>query len=882
MYDIDFSILCLFLATCVIIGIKSSKRISNLRQFALGYKSLTTTALFCSLISSAIGTGATLGVAEKTYMFGIMILIWQISKPVSWYIKSLIIPNGIKYVKQCMTIGDVMHKFYGPVGRYMVSTLSILANIMGMMVQGLAMGHMLNYFLGIDPMYGMMVGYGVLITYSMLGGINAVVQTEIFKSIFFFVIIPISYVFATVKSGGFGNLITTLPEAYTKIELTSNNIINIIGLILYSIFPSYDAPLIQRCLMKPSKDKLKKCFSSIALLYIPFSISFCVIAYLVYVTKPSVQPSEVVFYYIEQLLPIGMKGIMIAGILAVMMSFSEAQLSSASIILIHDVIGCILGYKISPRNQLILARILILALGISAFYLIPNFSNSHLISIAWAAFNFYDPLISIPLTMAFLGMRSNQATFISNAIFAITFLIIGRFYAGEFAITSFCFGIIGSAIGFFGMHYLQRYSGVNFESKWDDVSLKLKVSIWYKRTMSELLKPQENIKYKEFTILILGLYYLFSLYICFVEYNSTLLIMLGIGYFMCLILIARNIIFRKKYIKFLTPYWHLVFIYCLPVVSSYILLIHGDSTFWIINGILLSFAVLFFTDAIKSAAYLILGTIITSTFLVKSDTSNHASLIGLSYILFFFVITTFTLLRKKECEHEEKIEKMQLYGGAMAHEVRSPLATLNMGAQQLRSILRDIKSSDSATEVENKISELDDIGELIKKVTDHGIYTVDSLLNTLNHKKISRSHNVRSDIGSIIINSVQSYYSFNQLTKPPAISIKSNFEIYGSRFLIRQVIENILNNAHKYGGQGVQVQIYTSCNKLYIKDDGYGISPKDLPYIFDKYYTKGYRSGTGIGLAFCKRVMEDLGGSIECRSKPNIHTTFILSFPRLH
>ena len=64
-----------------------------------------------------------------------------------------------------------------------------------------------------------------------------------------------------------------------------------------------------------------------------------------------------------------------------------------------------------------------------------------------------------------------------------------------------------------------------------------------------------------------------------------------------------------------------------------------------------------------------------------------------------------------------------------------------------------------------------------------------------------------------------------------------------------------LENAHKHGGQDVKIKIWTKGSRLYFKDYGTGIPKENLPYIFDRFYT-GSKTGTGIGLAFCKMVME--------------------------
>ena len=73
---------------------------------------------------------------------------------------------------------------------------------------------------------------------------------------------------------------------------------------------------------------------------------------------------------------------------------------------------------------------------------------------------------------------------------------------------------------------------------------------------------------------------------------------------------------------------------------------------------------------------------------------------------------------------------------------------------------------------------------------------------------------------------------------------------------------------------------YATLGGKRIKDYGRGIAKENLPHIFDRFYTKS-RSGTGIGLAFCKTLMEELGGTIECKSSLGKYTRFTLTFPEL-
>jgi len=56
-----------------------------------------------------------------------------------------------------------------------------------------------------------------------------------------------------------------------------------------------------------------------------------------------------------------------------------------------------------------------------------------------------------------------------------------------------------------------------------------------------------------------------------------------------------------------------------------------------------------------------------------------------------------------------------------------------------------------------------------------------------------------------------------------------------------------------------------------------------LPHIFTRFYTwsadRNQSTGTGIGLAFCRSVMESFGGTIDCKSQLGEYTEFTLAFP---
>src|SRR5471030_2217111 len=135
----------------------------------------------------------------------------------------------------------------------------------------------------------------------------------------------------------------------------------------------------------------------------------------------------------------------------------------------------------------------------------------------------------------------------------------------------------------------------------------------------------------------------------------------------------------------------------------------------------------------------------------------------------------------------------------------------------------------------------------------------------------------------------ESYESLSIKTSARNIkcSIKKGCEspitVFADKEKIRQVLDNLLENATKYGkpNGSVVASIYKTDGEhvlIELSDDGIGISEEHLPRIFERFYrTDRGRSrdvgGTGLGLAICKHIIEAHGQTMHVRSKLDVGTT---------
>lgn len=115
------------------------------------------------------------------------------------------------------------------------------------------------------------------------------------------------------------------------------------------------------------------------------------------------------------------------------------------------------------------------------------------------------------------------------------------------------------------------------------------------------------------------------------------------------------------------------------------------------------------------------------------------------------------------------------------------------------------------------------------------------------------------------------------------IDIPHNLSVIADSLHFGNVISNLIDNAVKYSGDTVDINIKADNTSIVIADNGIGIDKDNLPYIFDKFYrvTSGDRyevGGYGLGLFYVKQIVELLGWSIDVTSKLGVGTKFTIKF----
>lgn len=244
---------------------------------------------------------------------------------------------------------------------------------------------------------------------------------------------------------------------------------------------------------------------------------------------------------------------------------------------------------------------------------------------------------------------------------------------------------------------------------------------------------------------------------------------------------------------------------------------------------------------------------------------------------------------------DAKAQWSKVLAASIAHELRTPLATIDTLASNLSEVMPSLiegyqKAISQALGVkplkQAQIPVAENSLEILKQVTKAANTFVEMMLLKVNLDKVGATELILLSIKQCVIDALNLY----PLTNSEKILIKFNdaddFMFKGDSTLIRHVLFNLFKNALHYvkAANKGDIQIWfeqgTDFNILHFKDTGKGIAADVLPHIFKQFYSNT-RHGTGVGLALCKIIMEEFDGNITCDSKEDEYVHFRLCFPKL-
>lgn len=210
----------------------------------------------------------------------------------------------------------------------------------------------------------------------------------------------------------------------------------------------------------------------------------------------------------------------------------------------------------------------------------------------------------------------------------------------------------------------------------------------------------------------------------------------------------------------------------------------------------------------------------------------------------------------------------------ISHQLKTPLAALNIYNGILQGETENYPTiQEFVNYSEQELDRIETLVQNLLKITklDAGTIVLDKQVENV----------------SEILQSIQKHFSFRSQREGKKIILKGNDNItlLCDRDWLTEAMENIVKNALDHTEKGDYVQIewkqFASVIQVVIKDNGSGIHPEDLHYIFKRFYRSKFSKdtqGIGLGLPLAKAIIEAHSGTIEVDSELGVGTTFSVNF----
>ncbi len=209
--------------------------------------------------------------------------------------------------------------------------------------------------------------------------------------------------------------------------------------------------------------------------------------------------------------------------------------------------------------------------------------------------------------------------------------------------------------------------------------------------------------------------------------------------------------------------------------------------------------------------------------------------------------------KKSELELKKEKKTMLL---SLSHDIKTPLSAIKLYAKALSSGI--YKEPQKQLEVYDSINtKADEIEKLVSEIMRNE--TEDIIAFDIKNGEFYLSE---------VIDSIKAYYSDRLENTDYSIAQYSDCMINGDCDRFIEILQNIMENAIKYGdGKSISISFSDEedCRIITVKNSGCTLKESELAHIFDSFYrgsNVGSKAGNGLGLYICRQLTKAMGGDV--------------------
>ncbi|CDF85326.1 sodium:solute symport protein [Pseudomonas knackmussii B13] len=446
---LDILVVLIYAACMIALGWYGMRRAKTRDDYLVAGRNLGPGFYLGTMAATVLGGASTIGTVRLGYVHGISGFWLCAALGLGIVGISLFLAKPLLKLK-IYTVTQVLERRYNPTARTASAAIMLVYALMIGATSTIAIGTVMQVLFGLPFWVSILIGGGVVVLYSTIGGMWSLTLTDIVQ----FLIMTVGLVFVLLPSslteaGGWDALVAKLPASYFSLtQIGWDTIITYFMIYFFGIFIGQD---IWQRVFTARSEKIARVAGSAAGIYcVLYGLACAAIGMAAKVLLPDLDNVNNAFAAIVQhSLPAGVRGLVVAAALAALMSTASAGLLAASTTLVQDLLPRLRkGRGESANGDVHENRIATLVLGIVVLGIALVVSD--VISALTLAYNLLVGGMLVPLLGAVYWKRATTAAAISSmalgSITSLVFMVIDGLDANTPIYYSLAIGLVSFVV----------------------------------------------------------------------------------------------------------------------------------------------------------------------------------------------------------------------------------------------------------------------------------------------------------------------------------------------------------------------------------------------------------------------------------------------------
>ena len=446
----DIIIIIVYLSLIAVVGILSQKKVKNTDDYYVAGRSLPTFVLMATICASVIGGSALIGKGGYAYNGGVVCIAIGLPYMVGMFIFSAfsgkISHVGHKYGFTSMS--EMMGYRFGKTVKYLSAIMVAYTSMSTVGAQISATGTIISTIGGdyVSYLVGAMIATIIFVSYTASSGLFGVVYTDVIQFVMLIVFVYMLLPIAGIKEvGGFSELIAKTDPAKWHWNLTPEIITLIVTNFVMTIA---GAEFWQRAFAAKDRNAAFKgqfLGTSVYAVTIVITMFIGLAAAILFPTLINDYGTAdyAIPVMIVKILPVGLTGLTLAGVLSVMMSSADSYLLVSTQSIIGDIIKPN-AKTMNEKEELRVSRICNIVFGLFAFLVAMFFHSAYdALMFGWT---FYAAALGVPCLAALVWKKATTPGILSGMAAGFAISIIWKLNGSPYGIGSTIIGVVMNAV----------------------------------------------------------------------------------------------------------------------------------------------------------------------------------------------------------------------------------------------------------------------------------------------------------------------------------------------------------------------------------------------------------------------------------------------------